>query len=66
MLNKIFTPFTMKQVCVLKKWQNNSEVHPYTCGGCKPSKPLQVIESKLYCSDCGYEQNWSWGHNGKG
>ena len=59
-MEKINAPFTKDQVEELNKHQNNYMFHPYTCGGCEPSRVLHVTIDGLKCCYCGHDQKWAW------
>ena len=52
-----YSPFTDEEVRILKLWQENDYLHPYTCI-CGGDEVLEVTNDCLKCSKCGYEQNW--------
>ena len=53
---KVYTPWTNEQVEALKKWQENDEMHPYTC---RCGESLTPYNSGWKCDYChNYKQNW--------
>lgn len=56
-MNKIYTPFSEKQVDKLSAYQQNGRAHPYTC---PDGYPLLVNTSGLWCAHCSYAQKWAW------
>jgi hypothetical protein len=52
----VYAPWTDEQVEALEEWQNNDEVHPYTCT-CGDS--LTPYPNGWECDYChNYTQNW--------
>jgi len=50
-----YAPFTDDEVVVLKLWQENDYLHPYTC--CE-GEAMEVSNDGLKCAKCGRAQNW--------
>ena len=48
-------PFTDEEVRILKLWQENEYLHPYTC--CD-GEAMEVSTDGLKCAKCGRQQNW--------
>ena len=48
-------PFTDEEVRILKLWQTNDYLHPYTC--CD-GEPMEVYTEGLKCTICGRVQQW--------
>lgn len=54
----IEAPFTLRQVELLNKYQENSAFHPYTCGN--DSNHILVADIDGWrCPECDYKQNWA-------
>lgn len=71
MSDKIYTPFTDKEVRRLRAWQASSRVHPYTCPKRGEAKhrwseiagdygALLPTPDGLVCLDCDYVQYWAF------
>ncbi len=54
-MNKIYVPWTEKQIDALEKYQENQYVHPYTCL-CGYS--LVPTVDGWECEECSYTQEW--------
>lgn len=48
-------PYTPAQVNLLKKWQANAEVHPFTCCA---NVTMTVSKTGFKCPECGNKQDW--------
>ena len=48
-------PFTDEEVRILKLWQENDYLHPYTC--CD-HEPMRATTEGLKCERCGILQEW--------
>lgn len=48
-------PFTDDEVRILKLWQENDYLHPYTC--CD-GEAMEVGVDGFKCAKCGRQQNW--------
>lgn len=48
-------PFSEDEIRILKLWQENEYLHPYTC--CDGNAMI-VEESGLKCEKCGVQQFW--------
>jgi hypothetical protein len=57
-MKKVYAPFNRSQVEKINSRQADETLHPYTCGGCVPSKVLHANESGLFCAFCNYQQDW--------
>ena len=56
-------PWTDKQIAILKAWQQNDKVHPYTCGNDSNHSPLIPTVAGWICKDCDYTQDWAHDHD---
>jgi hypothetical protein len=56
-MKRINAPFTEEQCEILKNWQENNRMHPYTC---TCGHILTVTKDGLYCKECGRTQTWAY------
>ena len=54
----IRAPFSREIIAAIRAFQDNTYVHPLTCGMCDSDAPMMVLESGLNCKSCGHIQAW--------
>lgn len=62
-VHMISAPWTPKQVEVLRKFQQNPQVHPYTCTHAHSPESSRVLEPTIdgwICLTCSYTQSWAF------
>jgi hypothetical protein len=52
-------PWTPEQVDALNRWQQDKQVHPFTCGGDECRATLYATPDGWRCPMCGYTQTWA-------
>lgn len=58
--NMIHAPFTPDQVDALNRWQQQGDVHPFTCHNVhEGSRTLIAKPSGWECPGCEYRQYWA-------
>lgn len=56
--DKKTAPFTAAEMDEINMVQSDVSYNPYTCGGCVEPRILHANKDGLFCSFCGYQQNW--------